>query len=404
MTPIPATLLVRGIGSLATSAGMVDDACVVADGSGIVHAGPASGLPALAPRQGFRELDVGGAAVVPGFVDSHTHAVWMGSRAAEFEERAAGASYEEIAERGGGIRATVRATAAASIPELMAAARPRLRAMLLGGTTTVEIKSGYGLDLHAEMRMLEAARRLGEEPDLPDVVTTYLPLHATPGGDRREYLREVLVEGLPRAVEARARFVDAFCEVGAFTPAECGAVLRRGAELGLVAKLHAEQRTRSGGAALMAELRGASADHLEHAADADLRGLAAAGVAAVLLPGAALVLGGPRPPGRRALDAGATVALATDCNPGTCWAESMPLMVALGVLTAGLSPAEALAAATAGGAAALRLHDRGRIAPGYRCDLVILETSDWRDLAYHLGGGVVRSVVRAGAIVDVAGG
>jgi imidazolonepropionase len=399
-----ATLLVRGIGTLVTctpaddpASGGIRDACVVADGAGIVYAGAEASMPALTPREGFAELDAGGAAVIPGFVDAHTHAIWMGSRAAEFARRAAGESYEEIARQGGGIRATVRATAAATVDELVAAARPRLGDMLRSGTTTVEVKSGYGLELEAELRMLEAAELLGADASLPDVVRTWLPLHSVPSGNRREFLDDVLRRGIAEA-RPHATFVDAFCEEGAFSVAECGQVLRVAAERGLVPKLHTEQRTRSGGALLAAELGAASADHLEHAADSDLRALGKAGVVGVLLPGAALVLGGPRPPGRRALEAGMTIAVATDCNPGTCYAESMPLMVALAVATAGLTPAQALHASTAGGARALRLWDRGSIARGMRCDLCVLNSGDWIDVAYHLGVNPVRTVVRAGRI------
>jgi imidazolonepropionase len=284
------------------------------------------------------------------------------------------------------------------VDELVAAARPRLQAMLRSGTTTVEVKSGYGLELDAELRMLEAAERLGADAALPDVVRTWLPLHAAPSGNRRDFLDGVVRQGIAEA-RPHATFVDAFCEEGAFSVAECGQVLRRAAESGLVPKLHTEQRTRSGGALLAAELRAASADHLEHASDSDLQALAKAGVAGVLLPGAALVLGGPRPPGRRALQAGMTVAVATDCNPGTCYAESMALMVALAVATAGLTPAQALHAATAGGARALRLWDRGSIAPGMRADLCILDTEEWIDVAYHLGANPVRTVIRAGGVV-----
>ena len=401
---LAATLLVRGVGTLVTcdaEGRVVADASVVADGAGVVYAGPERDMPALEPREGFVELDANGAAAVPGFVDAHTHAIWMGSRADEFARRAEGESYEAIAERGGGIRATVRATAAAGIDELVGAAHPRLRAMLGSGTTTVEIKSGYGLALDAELRMLEAAERLGADATLPDVVRTWLPLHAAPGGSRREFLDEVVRRGIDEA-RPHATFVDAFCEEGAFSVAECGQVLRRAADAGFVPKLHTEQRTRSGGSLLAAELRAASADHLDHAGDSDLRALAAAHVTGVLLPGASLVLGGPRPPGRRALEAGMTIAIATDCNPGTCYSESMPLMIALAVATAGLTPAQALRAATAGGAAALRLWDRGSIAPGMRADLSVLETRDWVDVAYHLGANPVRTVVRAGRVVDPA--
>lgn len=404
MSTLPATLLVRGIGTLVTceeTSTAVTGASVVADGSGIVFAGAERDMPVLAPRDGFVELDARGAAVIPGFVDAHTHAIWMGSRGDEFARRAQGVSYEEIAAQGGGIRATVRATAKASVDELVETARQRLCAMLRAGTTTVEIKSGYGIDLDAELRMLEAAETLGRDATLPDVVGTYLPLHATPPGNRRDFLDEVLQRGI-EAARPHARFVDAFCEEGAFSVAECGQVLRRAAETGLIPKLHTEQRTRSGGALLAAELHAASADHLDFASDSDLRALASAGVVGVFLPGASLVLGGPRPPGRRALEAGMAVAIATDCNPGTCYTESMPLMVSLAVASAGLTPAQALRAATVGGAKALRLWDRGSIGRGMRADLCVLGTPDWVDVAYHLGANPIATVVRAGQVLDAA--
>jgi imidazolonepropionase len=195
-----------------------------------------------------------------------------------------------------------------------------------------------------------------------------------------------------------------FCEEGAFTVEECRRVLVAAQRAGLAAKVHAEQRTNSGGARLAAALGAVSADHLEHADADDLRALADAGVTGVLLPGAALVLGGPPPPGRRLLAAGATVAVATDCNPGTCFSESMPLMVSLTVATAGLTPAQALVAATSGGAAALRLADRGMLRAGLRCDAVILQTNQWIDVAYHLGANLAATVIRAGRVVATGGG
>jgi imidazolonepropionase len=273
--------------------------------------------------------------------------------------------------------------------------------MLRLGTTTVEVKSGYGLDHDAEMRQLEAARELHADPDLPDVVPTYLPLHAPPPSPREAFIDSILAEGLPRAAPL-ARFVDAFCEDGAYTVEECERLFSAARDVGLRPKLHAEQRSRSGGAVLAARSRAVSADHLEHASDGDVQALAAAGVVGVILPGASLVLGGPPPPGRRLLDAGARVAVATDCNPGTCYSESMPLMLSLAVALAGLTPAEALLAATTGGAAALALDDRGALRPGMRCDLCILDSPHWLDVAYHLGAHPVATVVRGGRVV--AGG
>lgn len=398
-----ATLLVVNIGQLVTgdprmrAPGVVEDAVLAASGDRITYAGPASGL-GIATGAETIEVDAHGAAVIPGFVDAHTHLVWLGERSEEYALRAAGASYEEIAAKGGGIRSTVAATAAGTPEELITATRERARRMLRLGTTTVEIKSGYGQSLAAELRQLRAARGLGTGPDVPDVVTTYLPLHGLPDGDRSAYLEGVLEEGLDAAASL-AGFVDCFCEISAWDVDECERLLVAARAHGLRAKVHAEQRTHSGGSALAARVGAVSADHLDHATDGDLRGLVAAGVTGVLLPGASMVLGGPPPPGRRLLEAGVTVALATDCNPGTCWCKSMPLMVSLGVATAGLTPAEALLAATAGGAAALGLPDRGRLLPGLRCDALVLETSRWLDVGYHLGANPVAQVITAGRLV-----
>jgi imidazolonepropionase len=399
-----ATLVVVNIGQLVTgdprlpAPGVVEGAVLAASGDRLVYAGPASGLDvAIGPET--IEVDARGAAVIPGFVDAHTHLVWLGERSEEYALRAAGASYEEIAERGGGIRSTVAATAAGTLDELITATRERAHRMLRMGTTTVEVKSGYGQILEAELRQLRAAHAVGKQPDMPDVVTTYLPLHGLPDGDRAAYLEGVLGEGLPAAASL-AGFVDCFCETGAWRVDECERLLVAARAHGLRAKVHADQRSHSGGSALAARVGAVSADHLDHAGDGDLRGLAKAGVTGVLLPGASMVLGGPPPPGRRLLEAGVTVALATDCNPGTCWCESMPLMVALAVASAGLTPAEALLAATAGGAAALGLTDRGRLLPGLRCDALVLETPNWLDVGYHLGANPVAQVIVAGRLVE----
>ncbi|MGI8608492.1 MAG: imidazolonepropionase [Candidatus Dormibacteria bacterium] len=397
-----ADLVVRGIGELVTcdsdrgeAPGVIRGGALVSRAGVLTYVGSEAGMPRPAAAL---EIDVRGAAVLPGFVDAHTHAVWMGDRGEEYAMRAAGATYEQIAAAGGGIRSTVRATAGVSVDELVVAARPRLQRMLAAGTTTAEVKSGYGLELAAELRQLDAAERLGVETGTPDVFTTYLPLHAAPPDDRVAFIDEVLREGIP-AVFGRARFADCFCETGAYTVDECERFLRAAASAGLLLKIHTEQLTRTGGAALAARLGAVSADHLERATDADLAALAAAGVAGVILPGAALTLGGPPPPGRRLVDAGAVVAIATDCNPGTSNAESMPLMISLAVALAGLTPAEALLGATAGGAAALRLDDRGVLRAGKRCDLAILTGTQWLDVAYHLGGEAVAATVQHGEVV-----
>jgi imidazolonepropionase len=402
-----ATLVVRNIGELATcdamrgdAPGVIRNAAVAAQGSTITYVGTSDGLRNVLIAPGAVELNARGMAAIPGFVDAHTHIVWLGDRSEEYAQRAAGVSYEEIAARGGGIMATVRATASGSLEALTAAARERAARMLQLGTTTVEVKSGYGLEHDAEVRQLEAARSLDADPDLPSIITTYLPLHAAPPpGPRAEFIASVCDEGLRRAAPL-ARFIDAFCDQGAYSVAECEQLFLAAREAGLGLKLHAEQRSHSGGAALAARMQAVSADHLEHASDGDLRALATAGTVGVILPGASLVLGGLPPPGRRLLDAGASLAIASDCNPGTCFSESMPLMVSLAVALAGLTPAEALQAATSGGAAALALHDRGVLREGMRCDLCILSSPRWLDVAYHLGDHPVSTVVRAGVIAS----
>ncbi len=397
-------LAVHGIGALCTcdprageAPGVIRDAALIARDGIITYAGPEAELERSDIPRGAVEVQARGAAVIPGFVDAHTHIVWLGDRGDEYARRASGESYEAIAAAGGGIRATVSATAAGSVDELTTASRDRARRMLTHGTTTVEVKSGYGLDHDAEMRQLDAALRLGLWDDLPDVVPTYLPLHALPDGSRDEYIEAVRTRGVADAA-TRARFVDAFCDEGAYTVEECERVFTAALAHGLRPKVHAEQRARSGGALLAARSGAVSADHLEHASDEDLRALASAAVVGVILPGASLVLGGPPPPGRRLLEAGCTVAVATDCNPGTCYSESMPLMISLAVALGGLTPSQALVAATAGGAAALGLGDRGMLRAGMRCDAVILDTPHWVDVAYHLGGDIVASVLRLGRL------
>jgi imidazolonepropionase len=397
-------VVVHGIGALCTcdpaigeTPGVVRDAALVSRDGMIVYAGPESGLRRSDLPRGALEIHARGAAVVPGFVDAHTHIVWLGDRADEYAQRASGATYEEITLAGGGIRATIRATAAGDVEELVVAARERARRMLAGGTTTVEVKSGYGLEYDAEMRQLDAAERLRQWEDLPDVVATYLPLHALPDGSRDAFIDDACTRGVTGAAK-RARFVDAFCDTGAYTVAECERLFTAAKAHGLRPKIHAEQRSRSGGALLAAQTGAVSADHLEYASDADLEALSIAGVVGVILPGASVVLGGPPPPGRRLLEAGCTVAVATDCNPGTCYSESMPLMISLAVALGGLTPAQALVAATAGGAAALGLADRGMLRPGLRCDAVILETTNWIDVAYHLGGDIVANVMLLGRL------
>lgn len=386
--------------------GLVPGGDVLLEGGAVAWVGPRSERPALA--DGARRLDARGGVVLPGLVDSHTHAVHAGSRELEFALRCAGTSYEELARRGGGIRVTTAATRAATEDELVEGASRRLRRMLAFGVTTVEIKSGYGLRTEDELKMLRAVRRLGEGPQT--VVGTFLGAHTVPAehaADRARYVDCVVDEMLPEvARQGLARFCDVFCERTAFTLAEARRILERAAGLGLGLRIHAEQLHHTGATALAAELGAASADHLEEIDDHDVERLAASGTVATLLPGAMVFLGQTRrPPARRLLDAGVKVALATDCNPGSSPTENLPLMATLGCVQLGMSPAEALAAITVRGAEALGLGaTHGRLVPGARADAVIADVPTWVHLCYHYGVSHVRTVVAGGRVVHTAEG
>ncbi len=348
------------------------------------------------------EIDANGAAVVPGFVDCHTHLAWLGNRREEYVQRANGVSYEDIAASGGGIRSTIEQTKRGSPEKIAHAMAGRLATMLASGTTTAEVKSGYGGSLAGEEKQLQAVKLIAEDSDRlqPECIATFLPLHgAVPDAqERAQWIREVVTDGLARMREY-ATFVDVFCEEGAYSPEECMQVLGKAQEHGYHCKIHAEQRSHSGGSMVAAYCHATSADHLDHATDRDADALRAADVVGVLLPGASLILDGPPPPGRMLMEHGVELALATDCNPGTCYAESMPLMMSLAVAYAGLTPEAALRAATLGGAHALRLQDRGMIAPGMRADLLVLETPSWIDLSYHMGASLVQLIVQNGRII-----
>jgi imidazolonepropionase len=340
------------------------------------------------------ELDGRGCAALPGLVDCHTHACFAGDRAAEFELRASGATYEALHAAGGGIVSTVRATRAAGEEVLHAAVARHRGWMLAHGTTTFEAKSGYGLDRETELAQLRAIRAAGGVP-------TWLGAHAVPpefaSGDR--YLDFALAEVLPEAAQL-AEAADVFLERGAFDVAQARRYLEACSGEGLTLRLHADQFTEAGGVRLGVELGARSVDHLEATGEEGVRTLAASDVAAVLLPVAALFLGRPMPPGRALVDAGAAVALATDFNPGSAFCESLPVVCALACTQLGLTPAEALAACTVNPAHVLGRADRiGRIAPGYAADIVLLGAPDWRYLAYHLGGADVAGVVKGGELV-----
>ncbi|HUK78120.1 MAG TPA: imidazolonepropionase, partial [Thermoleophilia bacterium] len=344
------------------------------------------------------ELDAAGACVVPGFVDAHTHAVFAGSRADEYAARLGGVSYAEILASGGGINATVAATRAATVDELTRTTLRRLDSFLAHGTTTLEIKSGYGLTTADEAKMLDAAaaghparRRL-----------TVLGAHFTPpefGGRDDRYIDLVCEEMLP-ALRGRADFVDVFCDEGAFTVAQSRRVLEVGKTLGFGLKIHADELARSGGSLLAAELGCISADHLVHAGPEQIAALRDAGVVAVLLPGTSFTLHQSYARAREMLEAGLQIALATDFNPGTCYCENLQQMIALACQEMRLTPAQALRAATAGGAAALGLGaEAGSLRPGLSCDLVVLDAVSRHELPYHFGVNLAAVVVAGGRVV-----
>ena len=373
------------------SVDVVEDAYVLCEGARITAAGRMRDLGRL--REDVEELDGRGRSAVPGLVDCHTHSCFAGDRAGEFELRAGGAGYEELHAAGGGILSTVQATRAAGEAGLADALASHRTWMLAAGTTTFEAKSGYGLDRETELAQLRVVRNAGGVP-------TWLGAHAIAPEfpDANAYLDFALAEVLPEAAKL-AEAADIFVEEGAYDAAQARRYLDACREAGLVLRLHADQFTEAGGVALAVELGARSADHLEATGDEGVRALAASDVAAVVLPIAALFLGRPMPPARELVDAGAIVALATDFNPGSAFCESLPVAMSLACTQMHLLPAEALAACTVNAAHVLGRADRiGRIAPGYAADIVLLDATDWRHVAYHLAGELVVGVVKDGAV------
>ena len=374
--------------------GIVENAAVAVDDGRIAWVGRLADLPSGAAR----EHDCGGAWLLPGLIDCHTHLVFGGDRAAEFEQRLGGASYEEIARAGGGILSTVRATRAASEAALLAAALPRLDALLAEGVTTVEIKSGYGLDLDHELKQLRVARALGGARAV-SVRTTLLAAHATPpeyAGRRAEYARHVAADIVPAAV-GLADAVDAFADSIGFTNEEVAWVFDAARAAGLPVKLHADQLTDQGGAAFAAGHGALSADHLERANEAGIAAMAAAGTVAVLLPGAALTLRETAHPDVAAMRRhGTRMALSTDMNPGSSPARSLLLMLNLGCSLFRMTVPETLLGVTRHAAAALGLADRGVIAPGMRADFALFAINRPAELCYWMGGNPCTGRVVAG--------
>jgi imidazolonepropionase len=391
------SLLLANIGELVTNDGggaggaeagpgafaAITGAALVLEAGRVAWAGPAGQAPAADQR-----IDCGGRAVLPGFVDSHAHLVFAGERSAEFAARMAGTPYQA-----GGIATTVAATRAASDERLRANLRALSRELLAQGTTTFECKSGYGLTVADERRSVALAVEVTPE-------VTFLGAHVVPpefAGDRGSYL-DLVCGPMLAACAPHARWVDVFCERGAFGPDEARAVLAAGQAAGLIPRVHANQLGAGPGVQLAVALGAASADHCTYLADADVDALAGGGTVATLLPGVEFSTRSPYPDARRLLDAGATVALATDCNPGSCFTSSMPLAMALAVREMRMTTREAVWAATAGGARALRRDDIGHLRPGARADLALLDAPSHVYLAYRPGVPLVRAVWRDGEL------
>ena len=386
-----------------TPYGTIEHAALGCKDGTLAFAGLMSDLPGRPDALADRVESVGNAWITPGLVDCHTHLVFGGDRAHEFEQRLEGASYEDIARAGGGIMSTVRATRAADEETLFAESLPRARALVGGGATTIEIKSGYGLDLAGERKMLRVARRIGETLGI-GVSSTLLAAHALPPEfkDRADaYIDAICDEILPAiAREGLADAVDAFCERSAFTPAQTRRVFEIARELGLPVKLHADQLSDLGGAALAAEFGARSAEHLEHTSEEGVRAMAAHGTVAVLLPGAYYALRETKlPPIDAFRSAGVPIAIATDLNPGTSPLLSLRLAMSMACTLFRLTPEEALRGATANAARALGFNDRGTLAVGKRADFVVWNIERPADLCYWIAGSLARRVVAGGRIV-----
>jgi imidazolonepropionase len=401
-----ADLLVTGISQLATPLGagpkhgaamssvsIIDNAAIaIADGR-FVWVGSRADWSGGATKT----LNAGGCAVVPGLVDPHTHAVWAGNRLADFDARTSGRTYEETLAAGGGIRSTIRATAAASLEELVELARPRIAALVASGATVIEVKSGYGFSVEAELKMLEAIAALAKATRARIVPTLLIHIPPTNAGERISYVDEVVDDLIPEAARrGLAAAVDVFVEREAFSADEAERMLMCAQDHCLGIKLHAEQFHSVGGIELALRMRVLSVDHLEACTPGQFSSFAGAKTMAMILPGVSLHLGLPAAPGRALIDAGAAVAVGTDLNPGSSPLFSTAAALALSVRLNGLTAREALVAGTVNAACALGLSDAGRIEVGARADFLVLEERDWRSLVYTLGANAVRETWIAG--------
>jgi imidazolonepropionase len=383
--------------------GIIENAAVLIENEKITWHGRMEEL-SMASIKEADVLDCLDKVVMPGFVDPHTHLVFAGSRENEFAMRSAGLSYQEIALRGGGIISTVQQVRNSTKKDLKKNARKYLNAFLRNGTTTVEIKSGYGLDMDNEIKMLEAINELKDEEVLT-IVPTFLGAHTVPPeffGQKKEYIREITERMIPYIAKKKlAVFCDAFCERGYFNQEDCREIFSRGTSVGLSSKVHADELTSGGGAELAAEVRAASADHLEYISDVGIKAIAHSGVVAVLLPGVSFFLHHQHAPARKLIDAGVPVAIASDFNPGSCMSYSMPMMMTIACAQMKMSPEEAITASTLNAAAAVNLSSEiGSIEIGKKADLIVLDIPNYKFLPYHFGENHVEKVVKNGVVLE----
>jgi len=392
-------------GKALSQLGIIPQGGVITQGAAILRVGRTRALEAEARRLRAEAIDCRGSVVMPGFVDSHTHLVFAGSRVGDYEQRLRGKTYEEIARSGGGIRLSARQVRQASISALARKGAGFLKQFAAHGTTTLEVKTGYGLNVVEELKLLEVIRRLRKTSRL-ELVPTLLAPHALPPeytGRPKAYIKTIVRDLIPAAARKKlAEFIDCFCDRGAFSVEQCRRVLRAGKQQGLVPRLHAEQLSRTGASRLAQEIEAASADHLDKLSAADIRALARSNVVATLLPGVNFHLGlSAYPAARKLIEAGAIVALATDFNPGTSPTLNMQFILSLACSALRMMPAEAIAAATINAAYALRrAHRLGSLEPGKQADLIVMDVSDYREIPYYVGVNHCRMTVKAGTVVS----
>ncbi len=401
------------VGLAMSELGIIEDGLVAIENGNIVAVGKTSELkPKLKLLPHTKVIDAGNQVVMPGFVDCHTHLVYGGSRENEFEMRVSGITYQEIAAKGGGIRSTVKATRLASREVLKRDALKRLDRMLMWGTTTVESKSGYGLETKSEIKQLEVIKDLNDLQAI-EVVPTFMGAHEFPEEfrgtgdsgqgtvDRDGYVKLICEEMIPKVAEAAlAEFCDVFCDQGVFTPEEAIKILETASNFGMIPKIHADELASVGAAEVAGKVKAISAEHLLYPSQAGLELMKAAGTIAVLLPGTSLTIKKNYAPARKMIEMGIPVALATDLNPGSCTIENMPFIIGLACLYLGLTPAEAICAATYNAACAIKRGDRiGSIEEGKQADLLIMDIPNYRYIPYHYAVNYVKTVVKKGRIV-----